>query len=476
MNKFDIHLVDEGVQEPTETFTVKLDVDRLPPGIVAGNRTSATAEILDASRDEHGRNYNQQTVEARCADDPTLAECGHEVNFKILTNELYESDFNNNENSDGTHYIATFAIEITSNRDVTNGHRDNYLLELTNTKGDRGDRAHPVIPLKPEGGGGSATNFINLTSNIAKTYQYRLLLPKDKNANADYPDGQVGFDYLASGDAPLSNAAVSGTLWIRDDVNSVSNRTRLSITDATSGHFKDNSLDNLFTFGTTSRDLMTWERARKELRIGSVRRGDGTRHAITKDDYDIEVLSGQSNVNILTDSGGIYVLSITGTNTDPTVTTTDTFTCGSATINPSRQGCFRYVNKRKGTYGLSESYAISLQILDSTAPEAELHRYQSVNMGTWHLYPTDRFEKTVNPEEITDPQTPPNRTVSLTTSANRTVQEPEPNGKSGISRSWTDVPFDILIEPDPISGSSTLVKLCTKDTTTASYYADYRIV
>ncbi len=455
VGKMDIHVVADGEEELTETFTVSLG-SPLPPGVLAGEIPSATMNIVDADptvaeaaqrqKAEDGR-LARIALEQRCTDDPTLAECTPTVKVKTLTKELTDSDLTST-------YTAALRVQLTATRDVTN---EAMAFQLENQKGDRANETHTT-----------QLSGITLAAGVPKEHTFNAEFKQDsaKNGVHDYPDGQVLVKFQPQSSLNFEQPERDNLIWLRDGASNPS--AIFAVRKATSGVYADNTDGNLFIFGTRNRDLMSWETV--EIPIIVEGRNGAT---VTTDDYRIEAVSGQNNLRVKKRNDGTYTAILTGTNTDPTTVGIANFTCGTHLLNTNRNVCLRYVNQRKGVNGLDHDYDIAIRL-----DPAINGRYGQTKNTTYTAHATDSHQvhTTVSPGNAPASAA---RTIKIVPVDSTTITEPALGpvpSKSLMQRNWTDHAFDVVIDPGPVSLVHFDFCLSRDKPSTASYYFDLRMV
>ena len=453
--KMDIFVKHDNIEEFTETFTISLG-SPLPQGVFPGEITSSTMNILDADPTVAEAHQRQQAedarlagieLEQRCADDPTLAECTPTVKVKTLTKELTDDGLTSG-------YTAAIGVQLTSTRNITN---HAMAFQLENQKGDRANETHTT-----------QLSGITLTAGVPKEYTFNAAFKQDsaKNGSVDYPDGQVLVKFQPQSSLNLEQPERDNLIWLRDGASDSS--AIFTVRKYTSGVYADNTDGNLFVFGTSDRDLMSWETV--EIPIIVEGRNGAT---VTTDDYRIEAVSGQNNLRVRKRNDGTYTAILTGTHTDPTTASTNNFSCGTLLVNTSRNVCLRYVNQRKGVNGLDHDYDIAIRL------EPAIHgRYGQTKNTTYTVHKTTSHQvrTTVSPG---NPPAGVARTIKIVPVDSTTITEPALDpvpSKSLMQRNWTDHAFDVVIDPSPASPVHFDFCLDPNKPSTASYYFDLRIV
>ena len=431
-------------------------------------------------------------------DDDLSRTCRQNITVEVLTKEFYESDISNNAVLVRTRITATRDWDMSIGTPLILNARNDKGLYIEDVEGVDGN-GNTVIEKRNRG---RVTEFNTLPSapfpalkaNVPMEVTYRIKVRKDptklNSTSEDWPDGSF---YLESGNSSLYDSLTfkggprydqncrcrpeSERIWLRDGIEDGDRKDlTFSAGSATSGNFKDNH-DNFFYVGTSDRNLMNWETVEFPIEVS-----DGSLDAVPVGDYDLELVSGQGNVRLRELADGTYALKLTGTFSSPgnvsaggtagaNLTSDDrTFACGTEMLNPNRAGCLRYVNRRKGANGLESAYEVRI----GPAPTAGSGSYGE----TWNVTykvpagAAGRFTTDVDPS---GPPASAARTVTIDPGGIDQVAEPASNGETGMYASRVDVPFDLVVEPALPDGEHVVVELCTSDST-ASYYADYRVM
>ncbi len=522
--KFDVQTVGYDGYEGEEYFSVS--VTGVANGLHIGNRSTARVRMVDTpgekegsieticaypewkrgvhyAKDEKVRQPGSRDIYARRQagsdpfendwpsnnsadwekDDDLSSTCRQAITVEVLTKEVYESDISSN--------AVLIRTRITATRDWDMDALTALLFDVRNDKGryvetdsdgisttDRGRVSEKGILPHP---------FPSLKANVPMEVTYRVPISRHNSTSEDWPDGSF---YLKAKDIPhydsfsfkranfRSPRDESDRMWLRDGIED-GDRKDLAFRagSATSGSFKDNHADNLLYVGTSDRNLMDWETVEFPIEVR-----DGSLDAVPAGDYDLELVAGQGNVRLKELEDGTYAFRLTGTFSSPgdvsvggtagaNLTSDDrTFACGTEMLNPNRAGCLRYVNRRKGANGLEDAYEVRI----GPAPTAGSGSYGETRNVTYRVPAgaAGRFTADVDPS---GPPASAARTVTMDPGGIDQVTEPASNGETGMYASRVDVPFDLVVEPALPDGEHVVVELCTSGST-ASYYADYRVM